>query len=67
MANAPKTHKLTLGKHTEEVTAEELANLQKALPARAFSQYEVSELQPTKPADLPAKEKAETKAEDKKK
>jgi hypothetical protein len=55
---ADKTHKLTLGKHSEDVTDEELAVIKKRLGAR-FAEYEVEPLKVTKPADVetPAKNK----------
>ena len=67
MSEAKKTHRITLGKHSEEVTATQLADLKK-VHGRRFSEYEVSELpaQPAEPsqgpvaAEKPAKkEKAE--------
>lgn len=51
MKDAPKTHKLTLGKHSEQVTEQELAAI-KTRTGRNFSEYEVTELQPKAPAEL---------------
>jgi hypothetical protein len=53
------THKLTLGKHTEKVTKDQLEALKARLGTR-FSEYEVHELHVAKPADAPtAAEKVE--------
>lgn len=52
MSDAKKTHSLTLGKHSEEVTEAELTGIKKTL-GRRFDEYTVSVLQPVKPADVP--------------
>lgn len=62
---AKKTHRLTLGKHSEEVSDKELATLQERYK-RNFP-YDVEALQPEKPADeapvkTPAKPKDAEKA-----
>ena len=54
MADAKKTHLLTLGKHSEEVTEAELDSLKKAVGSRRFAEYSVTPLQPAKPADVPS-------------
>ena len=55
MAEAPKkTHLLTIGKHSEEVTQDELDGIKKAVGATRFTEYTVSPLQPAKPADVPS-------------
>jgi hypothetical protein len=61
-----KTHRLTLGKHSEEVTKDELEVLKKAYGSR-FAEYSVEELHVAKPADVatPTKpEKAEKTPKD---
>lgn len=65
MADAPKkTHTLTLGKHSEEVTEAELAATKKTLGDRRFAEYTVTPIQPAKPADVPSTP-AKLKAADK--
>ncbi len=51
-----KTHKLTLGKHHENVSDAELAAIKTRLGAK-FSEYEVTPLKVAKPTDVetPAK------------
>jgi len=64
MSDAKKTHSIQHGNApAEEVTAAELANIQKVLGDTAFSAFTVTDLQPAKPAELP--QKAEPKAKDK--
>lgn len=63
---APKTHRLVLRGHSEEVTEKELAAV-KEMTGDRFSEYTVEDIQPTKPADVPsapakAKKEADTPA-----
>ncbi len=69
MSEHDKTHKLTLGKHSEKVTAAELEAIKQATGTR-FADYEVAELHVAKPVDvqqpaLPAVASTKTKAADK--
>lgn len=61
MSEAAKKYKATLGKHSEEWTQAEHDNVKKALSPRAFAQYEVSELQTAKPADVEKKSEGQPK------
>lgn len=65
MSDAKKTHVLTLGKHSEEVTEAELADIKKTVGERRFGEYTVSPIQPAKPElpSTPAKSKTADKPE----
>jgi len=54
MSDTKKTHKLTLGKHSEEVTEAEMASIKETVGVRRFAEYTVTSIQPAKPADVPS-------------